>query len=313
MKRRITVVLMLWGVLIGRLVEENRIDLSFFLSPYNSYIVIVPDGKGNLFITQRDRQEFIKLKENGKFGGTAPLLREGLIKSIDVTEEGEVVVTFVRTPGLIKAGKFQWAIIFYDGETLKKKGEFPFQQIAHRFEKIKEVRVLRSSRKLLIKGKMKGSNAILHVVDFNGRLLHSFCQCDTLIVDPFEREADCFSEKHLLIDDEDHLIYQIFPISGVVEVYSYEGKHIGGGSINCVNYSGIQAFKGKLLLLPFDEKANGRILEVMKLSKNRLKFINEQIELPFSAVNLVAKDSRRNKLYFLTGTSGSLLVICKFE
>ncbi len=319
--RKVALLLSLMGVVFlsaKSMIPVKEVDLSFFLWPRYVPAIIAIDSQNNIYITQRQRTEFIKINAKGAYEATGPFTREGRIKSLDVTEAGDVVVFFTRTPGLIAAGKGAWGIVFFNGRELQKKWEIDFDKLSSIFFAITEVRVLRPENLLLIRGIRKGSSMSLHVIDFKGNLINSFSPCEG----DFKNQdviTDCFSFGFLTIDYRDKIIYQIFPLTGIIRAFDYKGQMLATGVFPKEEITNIVADNGKLILenFPVVKRLGSRLLHkrgpflLMDLFGKELRILAEKVEWNPEIDGILITSDGKGNFFFLAGPARTILRVCR--
>lgn len=205
---------------------EREIDLSFFLKPHQPHLVFAAvDSQGNIFITQRGKDSFIKLDPTGEVILRAPQKIEGEITEFDIDNNGNPACVFT---GRQAGSYFDLPLVWFDGITGKKIREINLGEI---FNFVAHMIILRPKDIILVNGIAKDEGLrkhSLHLVDFNGNRLKSFSPLKKQrdIPEIIDENRDYFASPPQ-IDPNNMTIFQAFPSTGLIEYFDSSGNRIG--------------------------------------------------------------------------------------
>lgn len=306
---------------------EKEIDLSYFLQPNYYQTIVVADSFGRLFITQRwVKEDFIILEPDGTLSGGGPGEKEGRIYSFDITSKGDPVILFQRDASQVVMGQSSWALCFYDGQTLTKKAEWDDAFLKSRFRGIAQVKILRPEDLLLVRGIRNASIdqlKSLHIVDFEGNILHSFSEYEKKL-DPLKNESefsDIFSPEMLLVDEVNRRIFQKFYFSQKVKVFDYEGHFLDEFPWPTSEFTNF-AVVGNFLIweyFPISISREGKSSHQRGPYKlafwNGHRFIPSAQEISYNPEidGVLICSNSQGQLYFLSGSNRQILKIAKIK
>lgn len=205
---------------------EREIDLSFFLKPHQPHLVFAAvDLQGNIFITQRGKDSFIKVDPTGEVILRAPQKIEGEIIKFDIDNNGNPVCVFF---GRKEGSYFIFPLVWFDGITGRKIREI---NLGEKFNFVAHIKILRPKDIVLVNGVAKDEELrkhSLHLVDFNGNCLQSFSPFKKQgnLDDVLKENQDYFASPPQ-IDSNSMTILQAFPSISLIEIFDYSGNHIG--------------------------------------------------------------------------------------
>ncbi len=198
--RGIVSLILLINVLSGaqnlRFRLEKEVDLSFYLRPFEAYRVFVgPDFQGNLFISQKGKEDFIKIDCEGRIVLKGPAKIEGEIINMDVDASGNPVCLYPIRRLSKEKGKgdsLVFPLVWYDGKTGKKIKEL---NLAEEFFTLFQFKILRPFNFILVNGlanKEELKKFSLHIIDFEGDILVSFSEVDKTSGEEIIKAIPCF-------------------------------------------------------------------------------------------------------------------------
>jgi len=209
------------------LILEREIDLGFFLKPHQAHLVFAAsDSAGNVFITQRGNDSFLKLDRAGKVVLRAPRRNEGEIIKFDIDGYGNSVCVF---SGRLEEGKFRLPLAWYNGSTGEKLKEI---NLGERFSFIAHLRILRPRDLILVNGIASEEgfrNDSLHLLDFDGNHVNSFSPFGNqgLTVEAIlERNGDYFASSPQF-DSTNGIVFQALPEMKLIRYFDLAGNRLG--------------------------------------------------------------------------------------
>lgn len=271
---------------------EREIDLSFFLKPYQPHLVFAAvDSQGNIFITQRGKDSFIKVDPTGEVILRAPQKIEGEITKFDIDNAGNPACIF---SGRQEGNYFYLPLVWFDGITGKKIREI---NLGEKFNFVAHIKILRPKDIILVNGIAKNEELrkhSLHLVDFNGNCLKSFSPCKEQgnVEDVINKNQDYFASPPQ-IDSNNMIIFQAFPSISLIEIFDYSGNHIGEtewiGKKKFLIYSENLWFQDAEGFIVLEKKGNNYIATKVKIRDEK------KAPIPWYPI---ATDSSGN-IYFL--------------
>jgi hypothetical protein len=312
----------------SKVLVTKEIDLSFFLKPNQYYTIVAADDFGNLLISQRDvLEEFLRVDKGGNPTGQGPEKREGAIMNLDVTASGDPVVLFKRTPDQVFSGKAAWACIVYNRLSLTKKKEFDFAVVKERFRTVSDLRVLRPRDEILIRGIRpdRDDHHSLYVMDMTGKVLRSFS--------PYQGELDPLQDQMkfsdvfalgpcmLAIDSVNHRIFQKFPFSKIVKIFSFDGLPLSEIPWETSELSQFAVFNGDILWesFPVAQDGDGKMAQrqgpyiILRKQGNAYLSRGEHVECNPGLNGILLSYDQAGNLYFLCGEERRVLKICRLD
>jgi hypothetical protein len=230
MKKRFLIILILflptYLVFPQSLKIEKTIDLSYFLKPHQPHLVFAAtDFQGNIFITQRGKDSFIKLDATGKMILTGPQRIEGEITTFDIDKDGNPMCLF---PGMEDGSLFFLPLVWFDGTSGKKTKEI---NLGETFYFVAHLIVLGQNNVILVNGITRSDDLrdySLHLVDFNGTRIRSFSPLrkrgDT--TETIKDNQDYFAYRPRF-DLTNMTIFQGLPSIGQIQYFDYSGNRVG--------------------------------------------------------------------------------------
>lgn len=239
---------------------EREIDLSHFLKPYQPHFVFVSlDTQGNIFITQRGKDSFLKLNPSGEIIQHGPQKIEGEITRFDVDSNGNPVCLLT---GRMTPKYFYLPLVWFDGISGQKIREI---NLGEMFNLVTHFQILRPNDLILVNGiakDVKLPRNSLHLLDFNLNLIKSFSPLKEQLGDTpslIDKNPDYFAVAPKF-DPDNQIIFQAFPGAGLIRYFDLNGNQVGetewvGRNVFLV-HTGDLWFKDKDGFMVFKKKGN---------------------------------------------------------
>ncbi len=209
------------------LILEREIDLGFFLKPHQAHLVFAAlDSGGNVFITQRGNDSFLKLDQAGKVVLRAPRRNAGEIIKFDIDSYGNAVCGFT---GRQEGSRFSLPLVWYDGSAGEKLKEI---NLGERFSFIAHLMILRPRDLILVNGISSEDafqNDSLHLLDFNGNRVNSFSPFGnqgSTVEAVLERNGDYFASSPQF-DSTNGIVFQALPEMKLIQHFDLAGNRLG--------------------------------------------------------------------------------------
>lgn len=277
---------------------EKEIDLSFFLKPHKPHeIFLTVDTQDNILLTQLRKDTFIKIDQKGRILYQAPLKLEGEILNFDIDIYDNPVCLFSPRK---KGGYFFLPLMWFDAKTGKRIKEI---NLGETFDFVANINMLNPYDLILINGTIKdkkNKNKLLHIVDFNAKILKSFSSIENLDTSEkmITKNLEYFAVRPK-IDRINQRILQTLPSTDLIKIFNYSGEHIDDIKWNKKIFF---IRTGDLWL-----KENNSYVIFKNIGK---KYAKTEIKIPAVKWHFLAEDIS-GKLYFIGGEEFQSLKIYK--